>query len=380
MSSQRILGYDVARALAVFGMVVVNFKIATGADKAGPHWLLDLAGLLEGRAAATFVVLAGVGLSLMSQRARVAGDAALLARNRRDLLKRALFLFAVGLLYTPLWTADILHFYGVYITVGALLLAASNRRLLWLAGGFSGTFVALLLMLDYEQGWNWETLEYSGLWTPQGMVRHLFFNGFHPVFPWTAFLLIGMVIGRLDLRDAKARRHLLIIGLAVALISEAASRLLIRVFSRGADPAEREIVHAVFGTAPMPPMPLYVLAGAGTAAAVIAICVTITERARGNVAPEARSNDGAPEAHSRNTVWLRPLVATGQLALTLYVAHVIVGMGTLEALGRLGNQSPTFAIGSAAVFCVAAVAFADLWRRHFRRGPVEWLMRRVTSW
>ncbi len=46
-SGKRITGYDFARALAIFGMVIVNFKIVMGAEKAGPHWLLDVFGLLE---------------------------------------------------------------------------------------------------------------------------------------------------------------------------------------------------------------------------------------------------------------------------------------------------------------------------------------------
>ena len=74
-SRKRIVGYDFARALAIFGMVIVNYKIVMGAEKAGPHWLLDVFGLLDGRAAATFVVLAGAGISLMTQRARLAHDA-----------------------------------------------------------------------------------------------------------------------------------------------------------------------------------------------------------------------------------------------------------------------------------------------------------------
>ena len=46
---------------------------------------------------ATFVVLAGAGLSLMTRRARLNHDAQGLATNRIRLLKRALFLFVVGL-------------------------------------------------------------------------------------------------------------------------------------------------------------------------------------------------------------------------------------------------------------------------------------------
>ena len=70
----RVVGFDIARALAVFGMVAVNFKVVMGAGSAGPDWLVGVVGLLEGRAAATFVVLAGVGISLMSSSSRMAGD------------------------------------------------------------------------------------------------------------------------------------------------------------------------------------------------------------------------------------------------------------------------------------------------------------------
>jgi uncharacterized membrane protein len=90
---QRIIGYDFARALAVFGMVVVNFVVVMGAEANGPLWLQRVVGLLEGRAAATFVILAGVGLSLFSQKARLHNDMEGVARHRNALAKRALFLF-----------------------------------------------------------------------------------------------------------------------------------------------------------------------------------------------------------------------------------------------------------------------------------------------
>ncbi len=129
----RIIGYDLARAAAVFGMVVVNFKIVMGAGERGPEWLLSLVGLLEGRAAATFVVLAGAGISLFSQEGRTRDDRERLSLDRLTLLKRALLLFVIGALYTPIWPADILHFYGVYIAVAAFLLAAPSARLWTLA-------------------------------------------------------------------------------------------------------------------------------------------------------------------------------------------------------------------------------------------------------
>ena len=44
------------------------------------------------------------------------------------------------------------------------------------------------------------------------------------------------------------------------------------------------------------------------------------------------------------------MAATGQLALTLYVAHVVIGMGLLSTLGRIEDESLPFAVGSALVF------------------------------
>ena len=73
------------------------------------------------------------------------------------------------------------------------------------------------------------------------------------------------------------------------------------------------------------------------------------------------------------------LTSTGQLALTLYVGHVIVGLGILHAIGRLENQSLTWALYTSTLFSIGAMLFATLWRRRFRRGPIEALMRLVTN-
>ncbi|MCP4873438.1 MAG: DUF1624 domain-containing protein [Proteobacteria bacterium] len=67
MSSDRIEGFDVARAFAVLGMVVVNFKVVLGVSDGEPSLLHTAASLIDGKAAATFVVLAGVGVSLMTR-------------------------------------------------------------------------------------------------------------------------------------------------------------------------------------------------------------------------------------------------------------------------------------------------------------------------
>lgn len=361
LSGGRIIGFDVARAIAILSMIIVNFKVVMEVDRIGigTGWLVMLLNSLEGRAAAAFVILAGVGLSLFSRQARLTNDTRKIAQNRNTLFKRAVFLFIIGLLFNEVWPADILHFYGVYIAIGALLLTASDKRLWQIAVLFPVIFIILWIILDYDIGWNWETIEYQGIWTSAGMLRHLFFNGFHPVFPWFSFLLTGMWLGRRNLSDRDFRKKLLGYGFAVVIVSEGISTLLIFLFPDFGAVETPIYIGYLLGTEPMPPGPFYLLSAGGTALIVITLCIILAER-------------------FATALWVKLFVATGQISLTLYVAHVIVGMGILEEMGLLYNQSPSFAVTAACVFYAAGMEFALIWKRFFKLGPLEWVMRRMT--
>ena len=69
--NNRIVGYDLARAGALFGMLLVNFSLLFGSGSGVPNWLDWVIGIIRGRGAATFVVLAGAGLSLLSKGQRL---------------------------------------------------------------------------------------------------------------------------------------------------------------------------------------------------------------------------------------------------------------------------------------------------------------------
>ncbi|MBI5211216.1 MAG: DUF418 domain-containing protein [Elusimicrobia bacterium] len=357
--NRRIAGFDLARGLAVFGMVLVNFKFVMGLEGSEAGWLGGLAGLFDGRAAATFVTLAGIGVSLLSRRARETGDPEALRECRKLLLKRSLFLLGAGFLDSRLWIGDILHFYAAYLVLAAVLLRASARTL-WAASAFSVTaFVALFLFLDYEKGWDWEAFAYVGQWLPKGFLRHLFFNGFHPVFPWVAFLLIGMWLGRQDWTSRRRCWLVLAAGLGMTAAAEALSAGLTAWVLSDQD-EDAQWCALLFGTQSMPPTPLYLVSGGGSALAVIALCLLAAERFAGSP-------------------WLEPFIAAGRMALSLYAGHVMVGMGVIAALGWMEGRSLAFAVSLAAVFYAAAVLGAWAWSRRFEHGPLEWLMRRLAG-
>lgn len=346
-NSARLHGLDLARFLAFAGMVIVNFKVVMGAENdSGLSGLLT--GLLEGRAAATFVVLAGVGLGLAAARSDHTQTVVATA-------KRAVFLLVIGLLNSLVFPADILHYYAFYFLFGIALIQCQTRTLVTTIVALNVLFVVMVLTLDYDLGWNWSDYSYADFWSPGGFVRNLFFNGWHPVAPWLGFLLLGFVLSRMELAQVATQNRLILFGVIAIAVAELGQALLTGPLN-AVDP---EL--GIFATTdPVPPMPLYTLAGSGVATTVIGLCLRYADLL------------------GRSGI-LKVLAPAGRQTLTLYIAHILLGMGTLEALGMLGEQSATRAISAALVFCALAVAYALLWSRFFKRGPIEAAMRKIAG-
>jgi uncharacterized protein len=357
--AERVFGFDLARALAIFGMVVVHFSLVMADGRTGPGWLRAALGFLDGRAAATFVILAGIGVTSMSQRAVKGADPLAISKVRAALIRRGLFLLALGFINLRIWPGDILRVYGVSLLLAAQLITESDRRLLLGALGYALGFAALFLVLDFEKNWDWSTMTYHGLWTPTGVVRNLFYDGFRGVLPWTGFLVFGMWLGRLDLRDSATNGRVAFAAACTALGAELISWHCVSCFVAHPRGMDQETIKALFGTESMPALPLFLLASGGTAVAIIAISVRIA-------------------AAWPSRLW-QPLVATGQMALTWYVAHIVLGLGTVDALGLVASQTLLASAGYGVGFFALAVVASCLWKLVFRHGPLEWVMRKVAA-
>jgi len=349
----RILGYDLARSLALLGMFVVHFGLVMASDPSRPAWARAVLDLLDGRAAATFVVLAGVGLSLRSRRAPAPGFG-------KALVRRGLVLLAIGFANLAIWPGDILRVYGVSLILAVPFVLGSGRRLLLAALGFVLGFPVLMGFLDYGAHWDWATMTYRQLWTPGGIARNLFYDGFRSVFPWTGLLFYGIWLGRLDLRDRATSNRVLLGAGAAVVFAGVVSRACLAHFARHPGGLDEPSILALFGTISMPPLPLFLLSAGGLATFAIALCVRLAE-----------SCPAAP--------WLGPMASTGQMALTWYVAHIVIGLGTVEQLGLATSRPLPVGEACGAGFFAAAVLGSWLWKSRFRHGPLEWAMRRVAG-
>ncbi|NVJ97955.1 MAG: DUF1624 domain-containing protein [Alphaproteobacteria bacterium] len=345
----RLVGLDLARFVAFVGMVIVNFSVVMGGG-GDLSFSSAVLGAFEGRAAATFVALAGIGMGLMGP-----GQSFVIT------LKRAAFLLAIGLLNMLIFPADIIHYYAFYFLLGSLFLKAGNVQIGAAIISLVFGFLILLMVLDYDAGWNWETLDYSGFWTVEGFIRNLLFNGWHPVVPWLGFFLFGLLLARLPLSAARMQGWMMAVGFLVLLGAQALSDMLVT----SAPTIDGESLVPLLLTKPVPPGPLYMLAGMGAALLAVGACLRFA-------------------ALFESSLILRLLCAPGRQTLTLYFAHIFVGMGTLQALGLLADQHNEFmssntVLAAALLFAVASLLYAILWDRFFRRGPLEALMRRLTG-
>ena len=307
------------------------------------------------------MVLAGVGLALMTNSAVQNNHIEKIKIGKARIIKRAIFLLVIGLIYMPIWPADILHFYGVYMAITVLFITVSPRIT------FGSAFVIILIyplsmmLFDYEMHWNFETMTYFEFWSLDGFVRNLFHNGFHPVLPWVAFMLIGLWFGKQELTNDAFVKKAMWRSLGIFIIIQILSYLSIELLSEG-DSIARQELQEILGASPMPPLPVYMFSGSALAISIISICILIANK-------------------FENSPIVDALYKTGQLALTFYVAHVIVGMGVVylfipEGMGVLSLEMATlYAFG----FSIACILFAIIWRKYKETGPLEWIMRKLTD-
>lgn len=344
----RINGIDAARALAIIGMVMVHF----GPAVSGPAPLVRLYRLSHGRAVLLFVLLAGVGVSLL------AGDRS--SARRRNVRARLAFRAAVLLplgLALQLLAHDvalvILQYYAVLFLVAASAVALGDRALL--GGGLAAAILAPVLYLG---AWHWQPDWFTGhtaaITDPPLMIaQNLLLTGTYPVLTYTAPLLFGMWLGRQDLRLGVIRWRAVIVGAVGAVTAWGVSRGLIAWL--GIPETGPTLLQLILDD-PHSQMPLWLIGSMGSAAAVLGLALVAVDR------------------------WPRitwPLVSMGQLALTIYVGH-LVALALWPWLFIRGDFFP--ATMSVIRFSIVVAIASVVWRRFFSRGPLEAALRLPWSW
>lgn len=339
----RVAAIDAARAIAFVGMLLSHFARSTRSTD--PGWLQAVDNVADGRAAPLFCVLLGVGAGLLARG----------SHPDRRLLVRGTVLFAASVAVWPYVEGVyfILPQYGLLLAAMPLLRRLADRWLLPLAlVPFS---VLSVVAARQEVGRPLRTgrqpHEYEDLREVGRLLRFLVWDGGYPLVGWVGFALVGLWLSHRDLRRATTRWAILGAGMALA----AAQPLLVVVERRLLPTSGDAGLAAFLGTASHSNLLGWYLVAAGTAVAVIAALAVVDHGV------------GLPA----------PVVHLGQLALSVYAAHLVIGTEWLWPWRD--RVEPSLARQTMVVLLIAAglTVAATLWRRRFSRGPLEAVLRAV---
>jgi uncharacterized protein len=363
---QRIIGFDLARAYAIFGMYIVNFTFCFGTfgDKS---FLGKFTTLFVGNSTSIFIICAGMGVVLMTSKDNYNSE----EKNKLKsiILKRSWFLFFLGLLLYNWWPGDILHFYGGYLHIAAFLLFVPKRYYLWLALIFIAVYNIFQLFVPVTTSWDLQTTKYADFWTPIGFLRNTFYNGWNSIFPWFAYFLIGMYMGNLNWQDIKIQKRVFLIGFTLFAIFKG-----LRIFIRADfNHPQRNSFYIKYWIQLMedyfPANIPYIMITTGFALMAIALCMYLGGR------------------FSKSKL-ITLLAKTGQMTLTHYIFHMTVGVIVLSKLtSKIYTGYPTtelpiqpiYILTYAAIFFAISATFSFFWSKKFKKGPIETIMRKISN-
>ncbi|MDQ0962114.1 putative membrane protein YeiB [Streptomyces sp. B4I13] len=354
----RLIGLDLARGLAVFGMYAVH--VGPAPSQGGViGFMMELA---QGRSSTLFAVLAGFAVALITGRRTpktgLAGRQAV-----AKVIIRAVVLIALGTALTMTGTpvVPILAFYGLFFLLVLPLYRLGAKPLALVAAGWALVGPQLLYALKPVVGGR-VFLSYG---QADGPVS-LFFTGGYPALTWVPFVIAGMALARCDLAATSVRIRLALTGVALAVTGYGGSWLAVRLVP-GAAEAVRKAEEGpgmssvssvspdsigIFGdtpagmlaSAPQSEATLSIMAATGVAILVITACLA------------------AMGAFPRLRRLAKPVIAVGSMSLTAYVYHIV-------AIWLLDTEQSAVPPLHILLGLIASVAvLATTWSRFFQRG------------
>lgn len=358
----RLIGLDVARALALFGVVLMNFHgmISYPNQSEFPGSFIDRlfdirAGVLSTRFAATFVVVAGIGVTMLTDSARVRVERTSMIETRLRLVRRGSILLLGGYFLDMAWPGTILFYYGAFFIIAAFIFHLRTVHLIAIGLADVAATLAVSIwrrsrLLDGD-GTAW--VSPSNIESLQDFLARTFLGYTHPVLPWMSFLITGIICGRYLEKIRSRWRPIAITSAAITLVT-----YLIVSLIRAVDVDSHAIAYTLTSMQPDERGLTYIVSTLSIAVAAIALIFASAEKSRSHIATIA-------------------LQRAGQLSLTLYLGHVLFYYAFVEWTGWITGTGIASSIGLAVAYWMFAIAAGSWWHRRVGQGPAEVLYRRL---
>ncbi|MFM7489860.1 MAG: DUF418 domain-containing protein [Actinomycetota bacterium] len=352
-------GLDVARVIALLGIIVVNYHgylngaQALGYNQSNPFLrLLDPWNGILVFSPVVFVVASGIGCALLTNAARESEDTGAVSTMRWVLVRRGVTLLLGGLIFEWIWAGTILPYFGIYFLLAAFIYTWKARAIVTLS--LTATLGAAAL-----SWWRFERAVdgYSTTWlsprwivTPRDLIFRLFIDYTHPVLPWFTYFCAGLLVGRAWKAFADRRRLIMAACAAVAAVSFTISALALHLSDGltqhllSTDPFRRGLLATV----------AYTAIGVG----FIALVLTFVDRLRSNR-------------------WVGVAQRVGASTLTMYVLHAFVYNAVVNWWSWIDPTGFDVAALFGLITWTCLVIIAIIWTNRFGRAPLEYVLRRI---
>jgi uncharacterized membrane protein YeiB len=338
--------FDLARGLAIFGMLGSHLVGTEGGTTALERGVTTVLATIEPTVGALFCVLAGVSWSIQAERVGVT------PRFRRYFAGRALALGIFGVVFHVLfWKTEILVPFALMMALSLFVLGAGPRA----------TALALLLFVAVTPLVEYLVAPYTARdWLENGLhaadvtvgwvtLRYLLVDGNYPLVSWMAFPLMGMLFWQ----TVRSRRQSLAwclgsLGVAALAYAYAASTAPVG----GGEPVRSWIARGWTPTSAV----FLLTAGSGALVVVGALRLLWGTTAVPRV--------------------VQPVVLFGRASLSHYVAHIAIPYSLLRLWHPAEDWLPDTGLWALLAYLVTGIPLTVFWFRHHTHGPLEELLAR----
>lgn len=371
-STARLVGLDLFRAVAVFGMLVAHVGPAAWTPGEGFGTVHVEWEFFHSRMPAMFAFAAGLSLNLGRRSTADTVQPAIIPT-----LIRAALIAVCGVALTLLGTpvVVILVSFAVWFVLVLPFRRLGVRALLVVAGVWTvaGPLLSFLARRAID--------------LPDNLVWKALVAGDYPALTWMPFVLAGLAVGRMDLSSRRVRVNLaaaggVLVGVGYGLSALLLTRGVAARIMEGLAPVEGKDAMQQFARlffkergvsdtgswlwllVPAPHSGSWadVIGCLGVCALLLAVLLPFGDTARWADGSEGRAKRAVG-------VVVASIAPLGAMVLSVYAAHIVAMAAITAATGHSfrGAQS----VFTLAVFTVGLLLFAWLWLRRFRRGPLE---------
>ena len=357
----RLAGLDLARFLAIAGMIVAH---TVPQDEQGtvPGYLVT------GNASTLFAVASGFSVALASRRYLAEGA---IRSARVALLVRGAMVIVIGLFLALLeqQAVVVLVYLGVAMCLAVPFIASRTSTVVVWAAVLAAIvpvfnwWIRTVALLDSE---TW-SIGFPELLDPARALRGVLLTGTYPALTWLVYLLVGLLLGRAAItatQSGRGMRFAIVLaasGTGAALLAGALSVGAGLLLGAGNPPVQFYggpigSASTLLSAVPHSGTVLDIVRGIGVSGAAIGLCLLLFA--------------AAPRAASL----LRPLIAAGAAPLSAYVLHLL----TLAVVAAVASQLPLAGTpwwvegwGAAALNIAIVVALGAALAAAHERGPFE---------